>query len=105
MRPRSVVSRISSVEIPSTPKKYWTPIEGIQGAFSTNWKPSRRAVEPEPERQAHQEAEEAEAVRHPAHRVLLLLAGERGQEEDEGAHEGRVGDDGEEVLPVEVHAL
>ena len=40
IEPRSVVSRMSSVEIPSTPKKYWTPIEGIQGAFSTNWKPS-----------------------------------------------------------------
>ncbi len=40
MKPRSVVSRMSSVEIPSTPKKYWMPIEGIQGAFSTNWKPS-----------------------------------------------------------------
>ncbi len=40
MKPSSVVSRISRVEIPSTPKKYWTPIEGIQGAFSTNWKPS-----------------------------------------------------------------
>ncbi len=38
--PSSVVSRISRVEIPSTPKKYWTPIEGIQAAFSTNWKPS-----------------------------------------------------------------
>src|SRR5262249_59741419 len=37
--PSSVVSRISSVEIPSTPKKYCTPMPGIQGAFSWNWKP------------------------------------------------------------------
>ena len=62
-------------------------------------------VEPEPEGQAHQEAEEAEAVRHPAHRVLPLPAPEDRQEEDEGAREGRVGDDGEEVLPIEIHAL
>ena len=40
MKPSSVVSRIRSGEIPSTPKKYWTPIEGIQAAFSTNWKPA-----------------------------------------------------------------
>ena len=38
--PSNVVSRIRSAEIPSTPMKYWTPIEGIQEAFSTNWKPS-----------------------------------------------------------------
>ena len=39
------------------------------------------AVEREPQRQAHQEAEEAEAVRDPAHRVLVLLAPEDGQQQ------------------------
>ena len=36
--PIIVVSRISSVLKPSTPRKYSAPIEGIQGARSTNWK-------------------------------------------------------------------
>ena len=40
MKPRSVVRRISSVLIPSTPKKYWTPMLGIHGCRSTNWNPS-----------------------------------------------------------------
>ena len=38
--PRSVVSRMSSTLTPSTPKKYCTPMPGIQVARSTNWKPS-----------------------------------------------------------------
>ena len=38
MNPISVVSRISSVLKPSTPRKYSAPIDGIQGARSTNWK-------------------------------------------------------------------
>ena len=40
MEPRRVVRRISRVLIPSTPKRYWTPMEGIHVPFSTNWKPS-----------------------------------------------------------------
>ena len=35
--PISVVSRISSVLNPSTPRKYCAPIDGIQCARSTNW--------------------------------------------------------------------
>ena len=38
MNPISVVSRISSVLIPSTPRKYSAPIDGIQRARSMNWK-------------------------------------------------------------------
>ena len=38
MAPTSVVSRISSVLKPSTPRKYSAPIEGIHVARSTNWK-------------------------------------------------------------------
>ena len=34
------MSRMRRAEIPSTPKKYETPIEGIQSTFSTNWKPA-----------------------------------------------------------------
>ncbi len=38
MNPIIVVNRISSVLRPSTPRKYSAPIDGIQGARSTNWK-------------------------------------------------------------------
>ena len=38
IKPIIVVSRISSVLSPSTPRKYSAPIEGIHGARSTNWK-------------------------------------------------------------------
>ena len=38
MKPIIVVSRISSVLKPSTPRKYSAPIDGIHGARSTNWK-------------------------------------------------------------------
>ena len=64
-----------------------------------------RAVEPEPQGEAQEEAEERDAVGRPAHRVLPSLAPEDRQEEEKGTHERGVGDDGEEVLPVEVHAL
>ena len=37
MNPIIVVSRISSVLRPSTPRKYSAPIDGIHGARSTNW--------------------------------------------------------------------
>src|SRR6266498_3333179 len=36
--PIIVVSRMSSVLKPSTPRKYSAPTEGIHGARSTNWK-------------------------------------------------------------------
>ena len=38
MEPIIVVSRISSVLRPSTPRKYSAPTDGIHGARSTNWK-------------------------------------------------------------------
>ncbi len=38
MNPNIVVSRISSVLKPSTPRKYSAPTDGIQDARSTNWK-------------------------------------------------------------------
>ena len=38
MDPIIVVSRISSVLRPSTPRKYSAPTDGIHGARSTNWK-------------------------------------------------------------------
>ena len=33
MKPSSVVSRIRSTLIPSTPKRYWTPMRGIQASL------------------------------------------------------------------------
>jgi len=39
MAPRRVVSRISRTLMPSTPKRYCTPIDAIQGCLSTSWKP------------------------------------------------------------------
>src|SRR4030042_1630847 len=38
MKPSSVVSRISRIEKPSTPKMYCTPTEGIHSALAANWK-------------------------------------------------------------------
>src|SRR6185436_6814610 len=38
MKPMSVVSRMSSVLMPSTPRKYSAPIDGIHRARSTSWK-------------------------------------------------------------------
>ena len=37
--PSSVVSRIRSSEMPSTPNRYCTPMAGIQEPRSMNWKP------------------------------------------------------------------
>ena len=101
MKPSSVVSRISSALTPSMPKWYETPMLGIQAPFSTNWKPDGAAVEPEPQRQADQEADGRDDVRGPAHAVVLAL--ERRQQQDQRAHQRRVGDDREQVLAEEVH--
>jgi hypothetical protein len=59
------------------------------------------AIEPEPEGQAHQEADEGHDVGEPAHRVVVLL--EDGQEQQERSHQGGVGDDREDVQPEEIH--
>ena len=37
MKPSSVVSRISRIEKPSTPKMYCTPNDGIHSALEANW--------------------------------------------------------------------
>ena len=61
------------------------------------------AVEPGPKRQADEEAQEPESVRHPAHGVLSRLAAEDREHQHERAHERGEGDHGEQVLAVEIH--
>ncbi len=44
MNPISVVSRIRSVLMPSMPRKYSAPIDGIHGARSTSWNSGLRGL-------------------------------------------------------------
>ena len=80
MDPIIVVSRISSVLKPSTPRKYSAPIDGIHGARSTNWKSGFCGLYQNHSGTEIDEADERDDVRDPADGVLVLLVHEQQQQ-------------------------
>ena len=80
MNPIIVVSRISSVLKPSTPRKYSAPIDGIHGSALHELELGALRVVPEPQRHRDDEADEGGDVRDPADGVLVLLVDEQQQE-------------------------
>ncbi len=60
MNPIIVVSRISSVLRPSTPRKYSAPIDGIHGSALDELEVGLLRVEPEPQRHRDHEPDEGD---------------------------------------------
>ena len=80
MNPIIVVSRISSVLRPSTPRKYSAPIDGIHGARSTNWKSALCGLYQNHSGTEITKPTKRDDVRDPPDGVLVLLVDQQQQE-------------------------